>query len=193
MRIEWVLSLRAKLYPKHSHHVSKTPCIILSMVDLARTLQGNDLVFLRMVANAWGIDCSAPDAYSAIPPLVSAILDQSLIHEIVEALPTEAKSAIQDLIEHQGKLLWSVFTRRYGEVRVIGAGRQDRERPDLSPVSPAEVLWYRAIIGKAFFNIAPEAQEYAYIPEDLLEHLEPWSSPRKKSMGRPASPRSRRM
>jgi hypothetical protein len=50
------------------------------------------------------------------------------------------------------------------------------------------MLWYRALIGKAFFNLPPEPQEYAYIPQDLLEFLQPLSSQGVQPMGRPASP-----
>ncbi|TLN22741.1 hypothetical protein FDZ74_04255, partial [bacterium] len=87
----------------------------------------------------------------------------------LEPLPTGARAALDELLEHDGRLSWAVFTRRYGEVRVMGAARRDRERPDLKPASPAEVLWYRALIGRAFFNESPEPQEYAYIPDDLLD------------------------
>ena len=70
----------------------------------------------------------------------------------------------------------------------MGAARRDRERPDLKPSCPGEMLWYRALIGKAFFNLPPEPQEYAYIPDDLLEFLQPLSSQGVQPMGRPASP-----
>jgi hypothetical protein len=53
------------------------------MPDLVHALQGNDLGFLRMIANAWGIDLNAPDAYTALPVLVSGICNQILVNEIV--------------------------------------------------------------------------------------------------------------
>ena len=158
------------------------------MPDLTHTLQGSDLGFLRIVANAWGIELNAPDAYSALPALVDAIRSRQLVLEVVEGLPTEARGAIQDLLDSEGRLPWSHFARRFGEVRVMGAARRDRERPDLKPACPSELLWYRALIGKAFFNLPPEPQEYAYIPEDLLEFLQSLSSQGVQPMGRPASP-----
>jgi len=158
------------------------------MPDLTHTLQGSDLGFLRMVANAWGIELNAPDAYSALPMLVDGIRSRQLVLEVVEALPTEARGALQALLDSEGQLPWSQFARRFGEVRVMGAARRDRERPDLKPGCPSEMLWYRALIGKAFFDLPPEPQEYAYIPEDLLEYLQPLSSQGVQPMGRPASP-----
>jgi len=158
------------------------------MPDLFHTLQGNDLGFLRMIANAWGIELNAPDAYTALPVLVGGICNQILVNEIVEALPGEARRALLALIDNEGRMSWALFTRRYGEVRAIGAARRDRERPDLKPVSPAEILWYRALIGKAFLNITNEPQEYAFIPDDLLDFLEPLNAEGRLALGRPASP-----
>jgi hypothetical protein len=70
----------------------------------------------------------------------------------------------------------------------MGAAKRDRQRPDLNPASPAELLWYRALIGKAFFNLPPEPQEFAYIPEDLLEYLQALGASGPQPLGRPASP-----
>ena len=158
------------------------------MPDLIHTLQGNDLGFLRMVAGVWGIELNSPDAYTALPVLVSAMKNRRLASEVIESLPAAARSALQALIENDGALPWSLFCRKFGEVRVMGAAKRDRERPDLNPDSPAELLWYRALIGKAFFNLPPEPQEFAYIPEDLLEYLQTLGTTGPQPLGRPASP-----
>lgn len=161
------------------------------MPDLAHTLQGHDLNFLKMVAEAWGVEINAPDVRSARPELEQYLLDGDLADEVVSALPAEARSALQVLYENEGRLPWAVFARRFGEVRPLGAAARDRERPDLRPNSPAETLWYRALIGRAFLNIPPEPQEFAYIPDDLLELfavLDTFNEPAPKVPGRPASP-----
>ncbi len=158
------------------------------MPDLLHTLQGHDLTFLKMVANAWHIEFSAPDFHSGLPALNAAMLDRALLNEMVTALPTEARDALHALMETEGRLPWPQFTRRFGEVRVMGAARRDRERPDLRPASPAEMLWYRAFIGRAFLNLSSDTQEYAYIPDDLLVMLEPPPHSGVEPMGRPATP-----
>ncbi len=158
------------------------------MPDLTHTLQGSDLGFMKMVAASWGIELNAPDAHTALPVLVSAMLNRALIQEIIEALPPEAAHAFEALIENDGRMSTALFMRRFGEIRAMGAGRRDRERPDLRPTSPAEVLWYRAIIGRTFLNIPPEPQEYVYIPDDLLEMISPQARSRSSPPGRAASP-----
>ena len=149
------------------------------MPDLLHTLQGHDLGFLKMLAGLWGIEVIEPDAPSALPALLRAIRQPELVQEIIDALPGSAQEALRDLIENGGCLAWPLFARRYGEVRALGAARRDRERPDHKPASPTEMLWYRGLIGQAFFNLPPEPQEYAFIPNDLLEliHLPAGGTP----------------
>lgn len=157
------------------------------MPDLLHTLQGHDLGFLKMVAGTWGIELNAPDAYTALPLLVQALLNRETIQEQLESLPAGSQAALDALLEQEGRMTWAVFTRRFGEVRAMGAARRDRERPDLKPASPAEVLWYRALIGRAFFNEPPEPREYAYIPDDLLELVQRSTSRVPAPLGRKAT------
>lgn len=154
------------------------------MPDLTQSLSGNDLGFLKIIASFWGIDLTPPE----LPSLVAGMLDKALLWEIIEALPTESRTAFDYVAENQGKMPWQFFIRRFGDVRMMGAGRRDRERPDLHPISPAEVLWYRGLIRKAFFKITGEPQEYAYIPDDLFHLIQPENQPTQIVIGRPASP-----
>jgi hypothetical protein len=158
------------------------------MPDLLHTLEGHDLGFLKMVASTWGFELSAPDAASALPELTAAVLSRPLIAEMLDVLPEEAREALQVLLENEGRLPWSQFCRRFGVMRSMGPARRDRERPDLNPVSTVEILWYRALIGKAIFNLPPEPQDYAYIPDDLIEYLYPLGEYQIIPIGRPASP-----
>lgn len=158
------------------------------MPELIHTLQGHDLGFLKMVAGLWGLELQARDVHHALPELIQAMLDRPLIEEIIASLPESARRAFQDLRVHQGRLPWGLFSRKYGEIRTFGIGRRDRERPDLNPISPAEMLWYRALIGKAFLNLPPEPQEFAYIPDDLVRLLPDPDAPPPPVLGQAAFP-----
>ncbi len=109
--------------------------------------------------------------------------------ELVDALDDASKSALKELHKADGKIPWTLFIRKFGEIRTMGAARRERERPDLHPINAAEVLWYHGMIGKAFFNLQKEPLEYAYIPDELniflSSSIEPDSD--KKIPGRPAS------
>jgi hypothetical protein len=159
------------------------------MTELKSVLEGNDLGFFRMVAGLWGIELAAPDAFTAQVSLAQAMRDTLLASEIIETLPAEAKTALQALWENDGIMPWAQFSRSYGEVREMGSARRDRERPDLNPVSPIEMLWYRALIGRHFLHFPPaDPQEYACIPDEILEAMPSGRGARSRPPGRPASP-----
>ncbi len=160
------------------------------MPDLEHALQGHDLGFLKIVAGGWGIELNAPDAVTALPVLVEGIVENADFAEVIEALPQDAKNVLQALLQNEGRMLWAMFVRKYGELRRMGMAKRDRERPDLKPASAVEVLWYRGLIGRAFLNLPPssEPQEYAYIPEDLLPLLPTLRGDAPPPLGRPATP-----
>ena len=158
------------------------------MPDLKHSLRTQDLGFLKIVAEFWGADLNKPDARSALPELVQQISDPEQILEIVESLPSDARRALEDLVENGGWMAWSRFVRAYGELREMGPGRRDREKPYLDPISPAEMLWYRGLIGRDFLRREGSLQECAYIPDDLLEHLPAAAPSGPEPLGRAASP-----
>ena len=137
------------------------------MPDLAQILGKYDLGYLQIVAESWGLAFSAQDFQLGLNRLVPLLLDESQLSELVSKLPVEAQAALDDLLANDGQITWSIFTRRYGRVREMGSGRRDRDRPDLDPVSTAEILFYRALVGRAFFDTPDGAEEYAYIPDDF--------------------------
>ncbi len=158
------------------------------MPSLRSALQGRDLGFLRIVAERWGIEFDAPDARIGQDRLAEALSDAELLDEVLAALPDEARDALDDLLRAGGRLPWPQFTRRYGTVRAMGPARRDRERPDRNPASPAEVLWYHALIGRAFLDSPEGPQEFAYIPDEFLLLLpEPPAATAPTPPGRPAT------
>ena len=161
------------------------------MPDLSHSLKHSDLSYLRVVARLWGIELEAADMRQALGILLPALLDSALVQELVEDLPAEARLGLDDLIQNRGRLLWSLFTRRYGIVREMGAGRRDRDRPYQKPISPAEILWYRALVGRAFFDMPNGPQEFAYIPDDLLGLVPSGGTAAPTSLGRAANPAER--
>jgi hypothetical protein len=161
------------------------------MPTLSQSLQGHDLGHLRIIAAQWGIDFDAPDARVGLARLAAALLERARLEETVRDLPPEARQALDDLYHHEGRLPWPLFTRRYGEVRQMGPGRRDRERPFGKSASPAEMLWYRALAARAFFDGPSGPEEYAYIPEDLLPMLPLPRDLVAAPLGRPATPAER--
>jgi len=160
----------------------------MPLPDLLHALHGRDLGYLRMAAGLWGIELEAANVRAALPQLTLAMLNPELANEIVGTLPAAAQDALAALSEAGGLIPWSQFIRTYGEVRSMGAAKRDRERPDLNPRTPAEMLWYYGLIGAAFLDMLPEPQQFAFIPADLLSLLEIPQQRTSQAFGRGASP-----
>jgi len=138
------------------------------MPNIIQSFQGRDIGYLRIVARLWGIELAATDTDIVLKELAEALLDPKLGTEIVDSLPADARSALETLAKADGKLPWAAFARRFGEIREVGPGRRDREQIYLHPLSAAEVLFYRALLARAFFDVPAGAQEFAYIPDDFI-------------------------
>lgn len=159
--------------------------------DLARSLGGFDLGHLHIVAELWGVEFDPSDPRQAAGDLAALLLDPGRVAEVLEELPEAARSALQDLQASQGGMPWALFVRRHGEVREMGPGRRDREQPHRTPVSPAEVLWYRALVGRAFFDSDAGPEEFAFIPGDLVPLLPFGLESAAEPVGRAALPAER--
>ena len=174
-----------------------------SMPDFLASLQNCDLGHLRIVAELWGLELDARDRDSAADELVASLLAPALVRDTLDVLPPEARPALDALLAAHGRISWAEFARRFGQVREMGPAKRDREHPHRQPASAAEMLFYRGLLAKAFFDTDKGAQEFAYIPDDLLKLLnhgdtEPRSKNKEESprlrdsevppLGRPATP-----
>jgi len=146
------------------------------MPSLQRVLRDYDLGLLRVIAEQWGLELQAGHVREAADELAAQLrsVPPQLAQEVVGALPAEARAALDAL--RRERLTLAVFTRKYGELRAMGANRREREQPWRNAPSPAESLWYRGLIGRAFFDEGQGPQEFIFIPDDLLPLL-PTGSP----------------
>ena len=143
------------------------------MPDLIQSLHGRDLGHLRIVASLWGVELKSVEIEPAFQELAAALLVPELAGEVVSTLPAEAQEALAALAAEGGRMPWATFIRRYGEIREVGPGRRDRDQIHLNPISAAETLYYRALLARAFFDTPGGAQEFAYLPDDLMPLIHP--------------------
>ncbi len=162
------------------------------MPSLRYTLRRADLGLLQIIASAWGIGGEFADARSAADELASTMPQRARLEGVLSSLTPEARAALDALRQSGGKIPWQEFVRRFGEFREMGAGRREREKPHLNPISPVETLWYAGLIGRAFLPTARGPVEFAYIPDELLALMPPIArTDENKVLGRPALPRER--
>ena len=138
------------------------------MPDLHHLLHDTDLDFLERVSHFWDFELPLNSFDEALGMLESRLKDAQQAAQVIESSPEEAKEAWNGLIEQRGRMTSAQFSREYGEIRVMGVAKRKREQPDLHPSSPAEMLWYRALIGKGIFAAEGEPQEFVYIPDELV-------------------------
>jgi XPB/Ssl2-like helicase family protein len=167
------------------------------MPDLFHSLLKQDIGHLRVIAELWGLELKSSEADAAREELSVSLLEPELFSEIIDSLSLEADSAITALVNSGGRIPWPTFTRKYGEIREAGAGKRDREKLYLHPTSATEILYYRGLLARAFFDTKKGPQEFAYIPDDLLslldraeneEHEDLQASESAEPLGRAASP-----
>jgi len=142
------------------------------MPDLKHSFQGQDLGYLKIVADLWGVELNAEDIRIGIKRLIVLLVDSELAAEVVASLDGGARSALNDLMRDEGRLPWAMFIRRYGDIEEMGSAKRDREQPHMNPeITPSEVLWYRALVGRTFFDTPQGPIEYAYIPDEFQAFL----------------------
>ncbi len=140
------------------------------MPGILACLTTHDMSFLRSTAELWGVNVSGRDQQDVARSLAASITSEFELQEMLASLTQDCLIALADLKQHGGTLPWTVFSRRYGQIRQMGPGKRSREKPHIFPISTAERLWYRALIGRDFLQQEGKLTEVAYVPDELL----PW-------------------
>ena len=161
------------------------------MPKLDQSLHEYDLGQLQIIAELWGIDLEAPNLKQARKSLISQITDRTLVMEIFESLPLQAQQALRQLKQNDNRQRWALFAHRYGDIREVGPGKRDRQKPHHNPISTSEILWYRGLLARAFFETDEGAVEFAYLPDELAQLLQDDSSDDQTPPSRPATPDER--
>jgi hypothetical protein len=140
------------------------------MPGIRACLQTHDMSFLRCTAELWGVNASGRDQQDYARSLAAAITSEVELQDMLASLPQDCLIALADLKQYGGNLPWTIFSRRYGQIRQMGPGKRSREKPHIFPISTAERLWYRALIGRDFIQQDGKLAEVAYVPDEFL----PW-------------------
>jgi len=163
------------------------------MPRLLESLEGKDLGYLAFVAECWGIEVDWAGKKSGTMALAKKLNDPTLFAEIYQALPEQAQSGLSQLRSRGGKMPWSQFEREFGSIRALGPGKRDKIQPQREPSSIAEILWYRALIGRAFLESGNKLQEFAYLPEEIKKLVPAGKATIIRSFGRNASRNDRKV
>ena len=146
------------------------------MRSLQQCLLDTDPVRLRAIARFWDVELTASRRPAVAAQLAEAMTAPDVARNAWQALRDDQQQAFETVLAAGGELPLKVFARRWGDIRVMGPGRMERERPWQAPVSPAEGLWYRGFIFRAFEQTAEGTYEVVLVPPEI-RCLLPLSAP----------------
>ncbi len=140
------------------------------MLTLQQMLLDYPMTLLRAIASVRGVSLSAVTQLDMVEELAVALADPAGIVEAVETCTAEVQEVLQELVAANGQINVPAFARLAGEVRQGGPNWLVREQPWLAPQNPAEMLWYRGLVGRTFATVAGDLAEFFFVPLDVL----PW-------------------
>jgi len=143
------------------------------MPTILETIREYDEDILIMIAESWGIDQVFDKKKKPAENVAELISQNQLMKEVLPSLPERSRRVLRALVKEKGTIPWDQFTRKFGELRDMGAARRERERPDRDPISVTESLFYKALVGRAFFETSQGLREFAFIPEEFFMFLIP--------------------
>jgi hypothetical protein len=141
------------------------------MPTLLETIGEYEEDLLGIIASQWGIEIEEIPIKKLSRHIVERITHDA-IRDLLESLPEADTATLSELSANKGRIPWPQFVRKYGELREMGPARRQREQPDAQPTSITESLYYKGLIGKAFFDARGGPREFAYIPDEILAFFE---------------------
>jgi len=156
------------------------------MPTILETFQDYEADMLDMIAEQWGIQDDIDLKNNIKKQICNFLKNKALFKEIVQSLPADAHSALMHIFNNGGKTQAAQFMRLYGEIREMGAGTREKERPDRNPISISENLFYKGLIALSFFSEKNEAEEFVYLPQEFNIFLKPIHKIRIKANNPPA-------
>lgn len=130
---------------------------------------------LPVLAQRWGVKAGKRSEEDIIAALQIAMLDPARVESVYDSLEQKARGVLQSLIgakPTKNQMVAAIFNAMNGQVRKLGAGGIEREKPHEKPTTTAETLYYWGLVG--FTNLpGPGAvlTKIAYIPDDLAALL----------------------
>ena len=150
------------------------------MRNLRQCLIDYDMAMLRAIARRRGIELVSNRQREVVEQLSEELRQPQSIAAILEKLTPEEREALESLLSKGGREKLHLFVRQHGQVRAVGPGRLERERPWEEPASATEGLWYSGLVCRAFDEVFAKVggeprqghtTEFIFVPQDLLPLL----------------------
>jgi len=149
------------------------------MRKLVNSLADHPRPLLQAIARLYGLEYESETNRFILAQQVAAAINSPAGWEETKRLCSPAAwSALLALQSRGGRIPEVLFRRQYGEIRPLGGAKLWQVRPWRAPISPAEELWYRGLIFRAFDRQAGRLIAFIYTPPEIRSLLPP--SPKKE-------------
>jgi len=133
------------------------------MRSLFASLNDHPMALLRGIAELRDVELTTNARGDAAAQLASLLAESSATAAALAECSSAGQAAFGALVAAGGRMKAGVFARVHGDIRSIGPGRLERESTWRQPGTPAEELWYRGLIFRAFADFGDGPLEYFYV------------------------------
>lgn len=141
------------------------------MPNLQTMLREHDEGIYTALARVWGANITNMSTEQQVRVLHDVILDAANAELVWTKLNDNERQALQTLLGSNLQMASVMFKRLYGDIRKMGKGQIEREKPHKNPSSIAEGLFYRGLIGEYFVQKKSGMQATIFVPDDVAPIL----------------------
>ncbi|MFC1959728.1 helicase-associated domain-containing protein [Chloroflexota bacterium] len=145
--------------------------MVALMLNLESTLREYEPVMLGVIAARWDVDLETYSVTDITALLLEVMLDPEAAAATWDRLDDAQRGAMQSLLGAKGTMPARLFSRLYGEIREMGPGKLEREKPYRDPQGISEVLFYRGLIARGYQESDDGPVAVIYVPIDLAAVL----------------------
>lgn len=142
------------------------------MPTLQTMLKDSDAGVLQAIAETWGVSLKSVAQSDAVPTLQRAMLEPARAEGIYDKLSDAERGALQALLSSKNYQMPEImFSRMYGDLSKMGAGKIEKDQPHKKPKTATDGLFYRGLVGETRDKGNVGILNMLYIPEELVRVL----------------------
>lgn len=141
------------------------------MPNLQTLLREHDEGILPTIASVWGVKVTNMSTEEQLRALHDGMQSADKAIKVWDKLGETERQALQTLIGSNLQMASTLFKRLYGDIRKMGKGQVEREKPHKNPETISEGLFYKGLIGEHFVQSKKGMTGTIYVADDLIEFL----------------------
>lgn len=137
------------------------------MPNLQTMLREHDAGILPTLASVWGVTITNMKTEEQIRAMQVGMQAEETAESLWSKLSDDERQALQTLLSSKLQMPAMMFKRLYGDIRKMGKGQIEREKPHKKPATIAEGLLYKGLVGEQFAQGKTGLQPIIYVPDEI--------------------------